>query len=198
MRPSSPLGFILALAVVATGDMRAQTRGRPIDMATADSTVIGAVARADIAILELQTALVGRLRDAMSGGGPAAAVRVCRDEAQALTAAVGARHRLEIGRTSDRLRNPANAPRPWADDPVASHAGEKAAGVTPVVVELDGRVGVLKPIGTLDFCVTCHGPRDVVNAAIGDVLKTAYPQDQAVGFATGDLRGWFWVEVALN
>jgi hypothetical protein len=57
---------------------------------------------------------------------------------------------------------------------------------------------VLRPIGTLDFCVTCHGPRETVDAAIGSVLETAYPQDQAVGFAPGDLRGWVWAEVTLD
>jgi hypothetical protein len=69
--------------------------------------------------------------------------------------------------------------------------------VRPVVLDLGGRIGVLRPIGTLDFCVTCHGPRETVEAAIGTVLKTAYPQDQATGFAPGDLRGWIWAEVGL-
>jgi len=141
---------------------------------------------------------VTRLKEAMSEGGPAAAVSVCRDEAQQLTAAVAARHRLEIGRTTHALRNPANAPRPWAQPIVSDHAGQTAAEVEPAALDLGGRIGVLRPIGTLDFCVTCHGPREAVEAVIGDVLEAAYPADEAVGFAPGDLRGWMWAEVDLE
>ena len=35
-------------------------------------------------------------------------------------------------------------------------------------------------------------------AAIGDLLGTSYPDDRAVGFAAGDLRGWYWVEAPLG
>jgi hypothetical protein len=122
-------------------------------------------------------------------------VTVCRDEAQQLTASIGAKHALQMGRTSHLVRNPANAPRPWTVTYVASWAGAKAADAQPAVFELSGgRVGVLRPIGTMDLCVMCHGPREAVQATIGDVLKASYPNDRAVGFAPGDLRGWFWVE----
>jgi hypothetical protein len=154
-----------------------------------------AVDLAEKAIAELQTTLVGRLKAELGKGGPPAAVAVCRDEAQQLTASIGATHGLEMGRTSDRVRNPANTPRSWAATYVASWAGARAADAQPAVFELSGgRVGVLRPIGTMDLCVMCHGPREAVQATIGDVLKTSYPDDRAVGFAPGDLRGWFWVE----
>ncbi len=55
----------------------------------------------------------------------------------------------------------------------------------------------LKPIGTQPMCLTCHGPRESIDTAIVDVLESAYPDGRAVGFAAGDLRGWFWAEVAL-
>lgn len=197
MRHASTLGLILALAAAISRDTAAQ-EPRPVDMTAAPAPVTAAVARADLAIGELQGTLVGRLKGAMASGGPAAAVSVCRDEAQQLTTAIAKKHDLAIGRTSHRLRNPANAPRPWAATTVAAHAGRKVADAQPVVLAFGGRVGVLRPIGTLDFCVTCHGPRETVDAAIGSVLKTAYPQDQAVGFAPGDLRGWVWAEVTLD
>jgi hypothetical protein len=154
------------------------------------------LASAENAIAELQSTLLARLQAAMAAGGPPAAVAVCRDEARALTASVGERHRLLIGRTSDRVRNPANAPRPWAAAHVAASAGMRLADAVPAVVDLaDGGVGVLRPIGVAPLCVTCHGPQEAVRAAIGPVLDDAYPEDRAVGFAPGDLRGWFWVEV---
>jgi hypothetical protein len=198
MRQASLLAIMLVLTSISDGNIAAQINPRPIDMTAATAPVAAAVARADTAIQELQATLVGRLNRALTAGGPAAAVAVCRDEAQQLTRTIGATHNLAIGRTSHRLRNPANAPRPWALPTVTAHAGRPVAEARPQVLDLGGRLGVLRPIGTLDFCGTCHGPRERVDAAIGDVLRTAYPQDQAIGFAPGDLRGWIWVEVALD
>jgi hypothetical protein len=197
MRTIATFGITLTLAAIGTSGTIAQAP-RPVDLTTASAATAAAAARADQAIQELQTTLVGRLSGALASGGPAAAVQVCRDEAQALTSTIGTKHNLAIGRTSHKIRNPGNAPRSWAAATVAGHAGRKVADARPVVLDLGGRVGVLRPIGTLDFCVTCHGPRETVDAAIGAVLKSAYPQDQAVGFAPGDLRGWIWAEVALR
>lgn len=197
MRILSKLALIALLAGSAAGDLTAQT-SRPIDLETAPASVKAAVDRGNLAVQELQKTLLGRLTGALGAGGPAAAVRVCRDDAQQLTAAIAEKHGLAIGRTSHRLRNPDNAPRPWAAGIVASHAGRPVADSRPVNLDLGGRVGLLRPIGTLDFCINCHGPRETVAAAIGDVLKSAYPADQAVGFAPGDLRGWVWAEVPVK
>ncbi|MCC7031434.1 MAG: DUF3365 domain-containing protein [Acidobacteria bacterium] len=159
--------------------------------------VAAAVDRADAAVRQLQLTLISRLKEELGRGGPKAAVTVCRDEAQQLTDSVGKAQDLAIGRTSHKIRNPRNAPRAWAAGTVASSAGRPITGARPAVFDLGDRVGVLRPIGQMAMCETCHGPREQVEAAIGDVLRTSYPDDQAVGFAAGDLRGWFWVEVLL-
>jgi hypothetical protein len=188
---------LLIAAVVVVGAQPAAQSGLGQGVTAASPAT--SVVRAEKAIAELQTTLVGRLKAELGKGGPQAAVAVCRDEAQRLTASIGAVHGLEIGRTSDRVRNPRNAPRLWAAAYVASWAGARAADAQPAVFELSGgRVGVLRPIGTMDFCVMCHGPREVVQGTIGDVIRTSYPDDRAVGFAPGDLRGWFWVETEAN
>ena len=152
-------------------------------------------ARAERAMNELQRALLARLKTAMENGGPAAAVEVCRAEARTIADAVASTQGIELGRTSHRLRNPANAPRPWARAVVDSGAGLKAAAERLRVVDLGERVGVLRPIGTADMCVRCHGPTADVRRNLGEVLAAAYPQDRATEFAPGDLRGWMWAEV---
>lgn len=183
----------------AAAQPRAGGRVRPVDAASAPEPVKAALAKADAAIGDLQRTLVARLTEAMTQGGPKAAVSVCRDEAQTLTTQMGAQHDVAIGRTSHLVRNRSNAPRAWAKDVVAASAGQKVADAQPQAFHLGGRrIGVLKPIGTMPLCVTCHGPREQVQAAIGDVLTTAYPEDRAVGFAAGDLRGWFWAEVPVR
>jgi len=152
-------------------------------------------AKAEQAMNELQTSLLGKLRSAMEAGGPAAAVEVCRTEARTIAEAVALKQGIELGRTSHRVRNPANAPRPWARAIVEGSAGAKAAAEQIRVVDLGERVGVLRPIGTADMCTRCHGAAPDVKRNLGEALTSAYPQDRAVGFAAGDLRGWFWAEV---
>jgi hypothetical protein len=152
-------------------------------------------ARAEQAMNELQSALLAKLKAAVDSGGLAAAVEICRTEARAVAAAVAKKQGIELGRTSHGLRNPANAPRPWARAIVEASAGAKAAAEQVRVVDLGDRVGVLRPIGTAEACTRCHGAADQVHRSIGATLAAAYPQDRATGFAAGDLRGWMWAEV---
>jgi hypothetical protein len=102
---------------------------------------------------------------------------------------------IELGRTSHRLRNPANAPRAWARVIVDRGSGATASVEKLRTVDLGDRVGVLRPIGTAETCTRCHGAEDEVRRNIGATLATAYPEDRATGFAPGDLRGWMWAEV---
>ncbi len=153
------------------------------------------VKAAEGAMTTLQQRLFLRLSEELARGGPASAVTVCRDEAQALTAEVAREQGLEVGRTSHKLRNPKNAPRPWVAPYVAAAEGKQAAEVKPVVVDLGDRVGVLKPIPMGALCVQCHGAADALSPDVARGLKASYPRDAAVGFAPGDLRGFFWAEV---
>jgi hypothetical protein len=179
-------GFVVGVALIVVGWVGTAGQAPPAG---------NAEARASAAMQALQSALIGRLRAEMERGGPVAAVTVCRDEAQAITARVAKEQGLALGRTSHRLRNPANAPAPWMAAAVVAGEGKKAAEVQPVVVDLGDRVGVMRPIGTIEMCTSCHGPADEVAARLGSKLATAYPQDRATGFAVGDLRGWMWAEV---
>jgi hypothetical protein len=151
------------------------------------------VERANEAMRSLQSGLVGALTAAMKEGGAPAAVHVCRDEAQIITQRVAEETGVLVGRTSDRLRNPVNAPRPWAQDLVEQAAGKKSGEVEMQVIDLGDRIGVIKPINTLGLCTNCHGSN--IDPEVGRALADAYPDDRAVGFETGDLRGWMWAEV---
>ena len=65
----------------------------------------------------------------------------------------------------------------------------------PVVVELEGeRIGYIEPIVAQPLCLTCHG--EVLAPAISERIEALYPDDEAIGFNAGDLRGVFWVEFA--
>ncbi len=136
-----------------------------------------------------------RLMTEMQAGGPVAAIDVCRLEAQTITAGVAREQGIVMGRTSARLRNPANGAPAWARSMVAASDNRKADSAVPMVVDLEDRVGVVRPIGVATPCTRCHGDRQSFSPALTAALAKAYPQDQATGFHEGELRGFFWAEV---
>ena len=122
--------------------------------------------------------------------GPVSAISVCSDDAPGIAASLSV-DGVRMGRSSHKLRNPDNAPPEWLVPVLDSYVSGDAQG--PQVVEIaDGRHGYAEPIVTQGMCLVCHGS----NIEAGVAARTAelYPQDQATGFAEGDLRGVFWVE----
>ncbi len=134
--------------------------------------------------------LTARLTQAMSNSGPAAAIEVCSQEAPKLAAEVGQEFGVKIGRTSFKLRNPNNQPPAWAVNLIEQKMD------TPHFQQLDdGATAAFLPIKLQPQCLACHGDPATLPAEISDALHTLYPDDTATGFAAGDLRGWFWIEV---
>ena len=168
---------------------------KPMSPDEVPSSLAPLVARANAAADFLRERLYGRLNEALQENGPANAVDVCRTEAPRLSKEAGDAHHVEIGRTSHKVRNPANAPRAWAASYVKAAGGKKGADVKPVVMDLGDRIGLLRPIAATPACTRCHGPIEGIDAAVRGSIAAGYPQDQATGFTPGDLRGFIWVEV---
>jgi hypothetical protein len=123
--------------------------------------------------------------------GPAEAVAVCRDKAPQIAAALSV-DGVSMGRSSHRLRNPANAPRQWLA-PIVSAFADGTFELAPQVVDIgDGRTGYVEPIVAQPLCLTCHGTD--VQPELAARIAELYPDDAATGFAAGDFRGVFWVE----
>lgn len=129
---------------------------------------------------------------------PAARRHIHRREValkRGLAARIAAESGLVLGRTSHKLRNGANEPRPWVKPLLEQAAGRKASTVKAMVVDLGNAIGVVRPIGVAAACTVCHGTDAQRPAPLKAALATQYPTDQAVGFEEGDFRGFFWAEV---
>lgn len=183
-----------ALLLTVPFAVLAGTPPRVHDLGAVPPELSASVARADAAIAALQKRLASRLLEELEKGGPVKALAVCRDEAQAMTAAVMKEQSIAVGRTSHRIRNPRNAAPAWAEAHVAAGAGKRADEAGGIAVDLGDRVGVLRPIPTGAMCVTCHGAAEAFPPDLARALRDGYPQDRATGFAEGDLRGFFWAE----
>ncbi|MEZ6037855.1 MAG: DUF3365 domain-containing protein [Planctomycetota bacterium] len=136
----------------------------------------------------LAKTLLGELTGAMQEG-PVHAIEVCEKRAPAIAAEVGSQQGVRIGRTAVKLRSKKNVPPQWAAEHVRG-AQSPATFVGP-----DGQLGALFPIKLQAQCLVCHGKTDIIGPDVRGALQMRYPDDQATGFAIGDLRGWFWVEV---
>lgn len=134
--------------------------------------------------------LLGELTKSMQASGPAESISVCKTRAPEIAKAVGEELGITIGRTSLKLRNPGNTSPEWAEPFVDSKTE------APVSVALEeGKLGVLLPIKLKANCLLCHGAKEDLDEGVVTALAENYPDDQATGFAEGDLRGYFWVEV---
>lgn len=136
--------------------------------------------------MDLKTALVGALDK-----GPEEAIGVCQVQAPMIATRIGDDD-IRVGRTSHKLRNPSNRPRPWMQPLLDGFVRDpKTAG--PRVVALDGdRVGYVEPIYVQAMCLMCHG--DNIAPDIAAEIDRWYPEDGGSGFAEGDFRGLFWAE----
>lgn len=142
------------------------------------------------------------LKKALTSGmeeSPVKAIEVCNMKAPEIARlAVEALSStgVEVGRTSHRLRNPNNAPKSWMR-PILSDYVTAPELAAPRAVWVDANtVGYAEPIKAGAMCLVCHGAS--IAAPIAERLDTLYPDDQARGFAQGDLRGMFWVTVPVG
>lgn len=134
------------------------------------------------------------LQEALRSGlaeGAIEAVGACRIRAPEIANDLS-RNGIRVGRSSDRLRNPANAPPDWVRPLLDGFAAEPADRTPKSHALPDGQVGYVEPIVTQPLCLTCHG--DALEPELAARIASLYPQDRAVGFRAGDLRGVFWVE----
>ncbi len=151
------------------------------------------------AIRNLKTTLGARLKAEIAQSGPEAAVEACRLDAAKFTQAQQ-QAGLRIGRTSHKLRNPANKAPAWAEEAVASGAGRVVSEVKRRrVYDLGGgHLGYVEAMGVGAVCLTCHGPAEGISPPLAERIAKAYPDDKATGFQEGDVRGWFWVEYGAS
>ena len=141
------------------------------------------------AVNAMAAELMGELNAALDSGDVAAGIAVCKEKAPEVASHINSTYGVQIGRTSYKLRNPANTAPEWADPYIAELAEDPTYVAGP-----NGELGALLPIRLKAECQMCHGPAEEIDSSVMAAISEVYPNDQAVGFVEGDLRGWFWVE----
>ena len=199
MRCSKSCLGMRRLATATLMSALALTACRPAAAPPTDRALERARAAADALTAEL----AGTLGEELQRGGPAAAIGVCSEVAQAVAAA-HSRQGLAVRRVSLRLRNPADRPDDFERARLESweqgqRSGDTATEIVEVTAAGAGReLRYLRPIFIASVCLKCHGEPTGLDPEVRRLLDKIYPEDQAVGYRVGDLRGAVSVRVALD
>jgi hypothetical protein len=143
--------------------------------------------------------LGGELQGALKAGGAAEAISVCKAKAPQVAAAAAEKSGFQIKRVSPKNRNPKAVPDAWETDAQAALEARLAAGEKPETLDMtavvdapDGKGKVFryaKALVTLPVCTACHGPADSIAEDVKARLAAEYPQDKAIGYVPGKIRG---------
>ncbi|MBN3581276.1 DUF3365 domain-containing protein [Algoriphagus aestuarii] len=150
---------------------------------------------------QAQKNLISNLQKAIEEGGLVHAIGFCSENATELTNALDPSEGVIIRRVSIKNRNPMNSP----DENEAlildayvynSEQGlESEANIQKIE---NGEVllytkAIIFPSG---ICQNCHGnPESEVPSEVVEAIQGLYPEDKALGFKAGDLRGMWSVKI---
>lgn len=135
---------------------------------------------------------------ALKAGPASSAIGVCQTVAPGVTSSLADETGVELIRVSQKLRNPENAPDEWEEQVLQSFQAKAAAGSdvlklehSEVVVSPEGDklFRYMKAIAISEPCLVCHG--NDVKADVKAEIARLYPEDKALGYRLGELRGAF-------
>jgi hypothetical protein len=152
------------------------------------------------AVAAMLKELGGKLQAAMKDGGPVNALGVCQVEAPAIALRISAEEKITIRRISHKPRNISmGVSNDWQTKALkqfeeALARGEPSADIEFVEAVKAGsgsrmELRFAKPILMQAQCTACHGTPEQISPEVKTKLDELYPQDKALGFKPGELRG---------
>lgn len=124
--------------------------------------------------------------------GVVEAVKFCNERAYPLTDSMATNYNAQIRRVSDRPRNPKNKADASELAHIETFKKALASGdtIVPILSEGNGKVQFYYPIVTQALCLNCHGtPGKTMAPDVIQHLSQLYPDDQATGYASDEVRG---------
>ena len=152
----------------------------------------------DIA-LEAQKTLLLNVSHAMQAGGPEHAVEFCHLKALPIIDSLNAKCHCTITRITSNNRNPENGLADEADKGIwgfYAHFSSPKGYKDTVLAGEENNIVYYKPITiAIPACLKCHGaPGTDINEPTLAQIEKLYPNDKAVGYEQGELRGLWKIE----
>ena len=147
--------------------------------------------------MDFMKELKGVLISQIQTNGVLQAVSVCSDSAQVLTNSFGVQKGVYIRRVSFKNRNVNNSPDDFEKKVLSKfellHQNKELNSETEhveIVQEGEFRyLRYLKPILVQNECLNCHGSENDIMPEVKQLIAQEYPNDKAVDYLIGDLRG---------
>ena len=140
-----------------------------------------------------------KLQSAMTEGGAVNAIGVCNTQAPEIAGRVSAQNQVKLSRVGTRARNPVmGVPNDWQAKALAQFDAGLARGDKPAEMEFSETITksdgskefhFAKPIVLQPMCVACHGGPEQISPEVKSKLSEMYPNDKAVNYQPGQLRG---------
>jgi Protein of unknown function (DUF3365) len=138
------------------------------------------------------------LKKELEANGPASAIKVCKNLGPNIAAELSNQHGWRVSRVSLKVRNPLlGTPDAWEQKALADFDARAAGGdaadkleFSEIVTEPQGRYfRYVKAIPVQAMCLACHGAPDAVPQEVKAMLSEQYPNDKALGYGVGQIRG---------
>ena len=140
-----------------------------------------------------------KLQSAMTEGGAVNAIGVCNTQAPEIAGRVSSQNQVKLSRVGTRARNPVmGVPNDWQARALAQFDAGLARGDKPAEMEFSETITksdgskefhFAKPIVLQPMCVACHGGPEQISPEVKSKLSELYPNDKAVNYQPGQLRG---------
>lgn len=142
----------------------------------------------------LMKSLGGQLKAALQSGGPVSAIHLCQHAAHPLTEASAADFEgVTVRRATLKPRNPKNAPDESDRNVLESLESSEERDI---LIEWTAETArFYQPLMIQEVCLACHGDPASFSPELTSTLAELYPEDQATGYALGDLRGVIRVDI---
>jgi hypothetical protein len=130
-------------------------------------------------------------------GGVASAVSVCNEKAPQMAKSASEQSGWTIRRVSLRNRNPKAVPDAWERSALEEFDRRAASGESPATLEKSAMVEdggrkefrYMKALPVQQLCLGCHGSNETISADVAAKISALYPEDKAVGYTLGQIRG---------
>ncbi len=145
-------------------------------------------------------ALKPQLKQALQSGGPVNAIGVCAVRAPEIAKQLSLETGWQLKRVSLKFRHSKTAmPDKWEEKILRQFDERQSQGELPAEMAYAEVVGdqfrFIKAQGVEAICLTCHG--ETLDSSVRDALNKHYPDDRAIGYSLGQVRGAFSLSRAL-
>lgn len=155
---------------------------------------------------EFMQTLGGTLKKQLEVGGVESAIAVCKQVAPAL-AEQYSKDGMQVKRVSLKARNKTlGTPDDWENKVLQGFNHAQAEGkpasdmeVAVLTKNADGQsFRYMKAIPTQALCLQCHGKPADIPVGVKALLQKEYPEDKAVGYSVGEIRGAISIQRELS